>query len=116
MPILSRDDSLNTELAPGVDRWRIVDSEIGAESLSVADLTVDSGSTIPNHTHPTEEAMYILDGELVAILGDNEVPVSPGQTVLAPPGVRHGFVNRSGGSARLIAIFPTANMEKTLVD
>lgn len=116
MPILDKDESLMIELAPGVDRWRIVDSEIGADSLSVADLTINPGATIFNHIHPTEEAMYILDGELIAILGEDEVPVSEGQTVMAPPGIRHGFVNRSDAPARLIAIFPTANMEKTMVD
>ena len=41
-----------------------------------------------------------LDGELEAVLGDEVVTVKEGQTVLAPPGVKHGFVNRSGASAR----------------
>ena len=42
--------------------------------------------------------------------------VKEGQTVLAPPGVKHGFVNRSDASARIMAIFPTSKMERTLVD
>ncbi len=116
MPILDRDDSTKEELAPGVGRWRLLDSELGAESLTVADLTLTPDSKIPTHIHPTEEAMVILDGELEAVLGDEVITVTAGQTVLAPPGVKHGFVNRSGGSARLMAIFPTAKMERTLVD
>ncbi|MDP7226954.1 MAG: cupin domain-containing protein, partial [SAR202 cluster bacterium] len=63
-----------------------------------------------------EEAMVILEGEIDAILGHDTVTVSAGQTVLAPAGVRHGFVNRSGAPARIMAIFPTADMERTLVD
>ena len=116
MPIFDRDESTNEELAPGVGRWRLLDSELGSEALTVADLTLDADSKVPTHIHPTEEAMVILDGELDAVLGDEVVTVKAGQTVLAPPGVRHGFVNRSGGSARLMAIFPTARMERTLVD
>ena len=116
MPILDRDDSLREELAPGVGRWRLVDGELGAEALSIADLTLAANSTVQNHIHPTEEAMVILDGELDAVLGDDTITVTKGQTVLAPAGVRHGFVNRSGNSARLMAIFPTPKMERTPVD
>ena len=116
MPVLDKDDSAMEELAPGVGRWRLVDGELGAEALTVAEVTLEPEGTVPTHIHPTEEAMVILDGELEAILGDRVITVTAGQTVLAPPGVKHGFVNRSGGSARLIAIFPTAKMERTLVD
>lgn len=116
MPILNRDDSDKQELSPGVDRWALVDGDKGAESTSVGDVVVDAGGAVPTHIHPTEEAMVILEGEMDAILGDEAVRVGVGQTVLAPPGVRHGFVNRSGSAARVLAIFPTANMERTLVD
>ena len=58
----------------------------------------------------------ILKGELDAVLGDKIITVKEGQTVLAPAGVKHGFINRSGAEARLMAIFPTARIERTLVD
>ena len=116
MPVLDKNDSLKEELSPGVRRWRLLDSETGAEALTVADLTLTPDSTVPTHIHPTEEAMVILDGELEAVLGDNVITVTEGQTVHAPAGVKHGFVNRSGDSARLLAIFPTAKMKRTFVD
>ena len=116
MPILDKADVPREELSPGTDRWALVDGDKGAESLSVGDVTLAPGAKVPNHIHPTEEAMVILEGELEAVLGDETVTVSAGQTILAPPGVRHGFVNRSAGTARIIAIFPTARMERTLVD
>ena len=116
MPILDKGDSPKEELAPGVGRWRLLDSETGAEALTVADLTLDAESSVQTHIHPTEEAMVILEGELEAILGDEIIAVRAGQTVLAPAGVRHGFVNRSGLPARVMAIFPTSKVEKTLVD
>ena len=116
MPILNKDDVNEEEMSPGTRRWAIVDGTKGAESLSVGDLTLAPGSSVANHVHPTEEAMVILEGELDAVLGDDVVSVKAGQTVLAPPGVKHGFVNRSGAPARLMAIFPTATIERTLVD
>ena len=114
MPILNRQDS--EELSPGVERYALVDGDKGSESTSVGDVLVGVDGVVPTHIHPTEEAMVILEGEMDAILGDDVITVTVGQTVLAPPGVRHGFVNRSGAPARVLAIFPTANMERTLVD
>ncbi len=116
MPILDRNDVPKEELSPGTDRWALVDGTKGAASLSVGDVRLAPGAGVPNHTHPTEEAMVILEGELEAVLGDEVIKVSEGNTVLAPAGVRHGFVNRSGRPARVMAIFPTAKMERTLVD
>ena len=116
MPIIDKNDANMVELSPGTNRWSLVDGTNGADSLTVADLTLAPGGTVATHIHPTEEAMVILDGELEAVLGDEVVTVKEGQTVLAPPGVKHGFVNRSGASARIMAIFPTSKMERTLVD
>ena len=116
MPILNKSDIQKDVLAPGVDRWAIVDGTQGAESLSVGDLTLAAGSTAATHIHPKEEAIVILEGELDAVLGDEVITVRAGQTVLAPAGVKHGFINRSGASARIMAIHPTARIEITLVD
>ena len=111
MPILKMTDSYRDHLGPGADRWTLVDGERGAESLSVGDLHLAPDATVRTHTHPTEEAMVILEGELEAILGDDVITVTEGQTVLAPAGVRHGFVNQSEHDARIIAIFPTGIAE-----
>ena len=116
MPILDKSKAHMVEMSPGVEHWQLVASEQGAQALTVADLTLAPESQVSTHMHPTEEAMVILEGELEAVLGDSVTTVSAGQTVLAPAGVKHGFVNRSGASARLMAIFPTANMERIPVD
>ena len=99
MPVLNKADIEMQEISPGVERWEIVSGDLGADSLTVADLTLSPGSRAPTHIHPTEEAMVIVDGELEAVLGDDVVTVSSGQTVLAPAGVKHGFVNRSSSSS-----------------
>ena len=116
MPLLDKDDRAKEVLAPGTERWALVDGDNGAESLSVGDLHLAPGASMRTHTHPTEEAMVILEGELEAVLGDEKIPVTIGHTILAPPGVKHGFLNRSSQPARLMAIFPTATIERTFVD
>ncbi|MDA1349288.1 MAG: cupin domain-containing protein [Chloroflexi bacterium] len=117
MPILDRNESDLSERFPGIQRWQVVNDEKGgAESLNVGDLILTPESVVPNHKHPTEEAMMVLEGELEAVLGDTVTTVHAGQTVLAPAMVRHGFVNRSGAPARLLAIFPTTKIVIIPVD
>ena len=51
-----------------------------------------------------------------AILGDETVTVGPGDTVLAPAGIKHGFVNRTQEAAKLLAVFPQTSFERVFVD
>ena len=97
MPILDKKDVSKGEFGTA-DRWTLVSSDNGADSLTVADLVLEPGAIVPVHVHPKEEAMVIVEGELEAILGDQIITVSEWQTVLAPPGVRHGFKNTSGST------------------
>ncbi len=116
MPILDKKDIDLEKLGPGVERYAIVDGPQGADSLSVGDFLFFYCYGDHRDLHPTEEAMVVLEGELEAILGDDVITVKEGQTVLAPAGVKHGFTNRSGAQARIMAIFPTAKIERTLVE
>ena len=50
------------------------------------------------------------------MLGDEVVTLGPGDTVLAPSGVKHGFVNRSGGNAALLALFPKTEFQRVLAE
>ena len=91
---------------PGVERAVLVDATQGALSLYISHLEIGPGGRVTTHIHPdSEEAMVIVEGSLEAILGDQVVTLGEGDTVLAPAGVKHGFENRSGATARLLAIF-----------
>lgn len=114
MPIFDS-ESPEVEVAPGFQRRELVSGERGFESLTVADATLVPDGQAQLHTHPTEEAMVILEGEAVTWLGDDTITVT-GQTVLAPAGVKHGFTNKSGKPVRIMAIFPTGKVERTLVE
>ena len=117
MPILKRTDAETTEGYPGVPRATLAGAEHGAHSLWVGHLELSPGATVTTHIHPdTEEAMLIVEGELEAVLGDDVVILGPGDTVLAPPGIKHGFVNRSGEKAALLALFPQTEFQRILVE
>jgi quercetin dioxygenase-like cupin family protein len=117
MPVIKKDDVVTEEGYPGVPRAILVDASLGARSMWVGQLDLAPGATVTTHTHPdTEEAMVIVDGELEAVLGDETVTVGAGDTVLAPAGVKHGFVNRSQSQAALLALFPKTEFQRVLAD
>ena len=109
MPIIRRSDRNRNEqtTSPGLESFSIVDAAHGSDSLRMGELTIDSMSRVPRHTHTnTEEAMVLLEGSLEAMVGSQRVTIEAGDLVLAPAGTVHGFVNRSDTQARLLYVFP----------
>ncbi len=57
-----------------------------------------------------------MEGQLEAGADYEVVTLGQGDTVLAPAGVKHGFVNRSGAKATLLAAFPKSSFQRVAVD
>ena len=56
------------------------------------DELVPPGVVAPPHVHENEEeAFFVLEGDLVFWLGQEEIEAPPGTYVYIPPGVQHGF-------------------------
>jgi quercetin dioxygenase-like cupin family protein len=58
---------------------------------TVMRFTVPAGTGSPPHTHPGEESMYVLDGELNVHIGDDVVAAKPGSSFYFPAGTREFF-------------------------
>mgnify|MGYP000191502983 CR=1 FL=1 len=61
------------------------------------------GKTTPLHTHPADEALYVLDGELLVHLDGEEHRVGTGGFALFPRDVPHAFLVTSE-RARILAV------------
>jgi quercetin dioxygenase-like cupin family protein len=103
---------------PNVPRYAIVNVELGSSSLHVGDLTFLPGSSVPYHYHDAgaEETQMMLSGELECWIDGNRSTVRAGDTVTAPPGIRHAFHNRTDTPARMITAFPRSLPETVHVD
>ena len=55
------------------------------------------GSGPPPHTHPWDEAYFMLDGEMDVLLGDRSVRLARGGFVFIPAGTVHNFCYAKGG-------------------
>lgn len=116
MPILRHADSPVQQPWAGVSSKGVVRKEVGAERLTVNEITLAPGAAIPLHIHPThEEAIVIVEGQIEATLGDAVQRISGGHTVLAPTGVQHMLRNVGTTPARILAIFPTTEPQRQLL-
>ena len=111
MGLINNLDQPAVEAAPGVLRRGIVGRDTGSDSLTTSYVTIASGATTPVHWHQVEEAMFLCQGEGLAILGDETFPTKAPATLLAPPGVKHGFINNSSAPMVVSGNFPALDVE-----
>ena len=113
MPIIRRQDMNRREgMSPGLEVCQIADAEQGTQSLRIGEVTLAPNTRVPRHAHAnTEEAIVVVEGTLDAVLGRERVTVGPGDTILAPAGAVHGFVNRYEAPARIMFIYPIHDPE-----
>lgn len=55
------------------------------------------GAGPPPHTHPWDEAYFMIEGEMDVVLGDRNVVLTKGAFVYIPAGTVHCFRYRAGG-------------------
>ena len=54
-------------------------------------MTAPAGTGSPPHTHPGDESLYVLAGELNVHIGDNVIAATPGSSFYVPAGTREFF-------------------------
>jgi quercetin dioxygenase-like cupin family protein len=115
MGLINNLDQPASEPAPGVLRRAIMGRDTGATSLTTSYVTIAPGAATPVHRHQAEEAMFLCQGEGLAVLGDQTFPMKAPATLLAPPGVKHGFINNSSAPMVVSGNFPTVDVETVTV-
>ena len=88
----------------GLARLRIVGPEQGAVHTELAVGALDAGGWLAPHVHSFEEALYVLEGELLLDLGGQSIDSRPGDFALIPTGPRHALGNAGGEPVRLLSL------------
>jgi quercetin dioxygenase-like cupin family protein len=86
----------------GVHEWKLRSDETNG-SLFVLEDTLVRGKTTPVHTHPHDELVYVLEGEIVCFGEGSERRAGAGAVIFNPRGTSHAFTVLSE-TARLLAI------------
>jgi mannose-6-phosphate isomerase-like protein (cupin superfamily) len=98
-----RHDDVTLEEFPGGATYRtIVGDDAGSTPVRCGIQTSPPGYATPNHAHPYDEVLTVLDGEGEAWMEGREgtVGLAPGMTVVFPAGLAHGF--RATGEMPLV--------------
>lgn len=103
------DRELKQSKYAGVRSRMLLDPESKAGAVTMGEIVMESGSSLPLHRHLVEEAFFIIEGSGIAVIGDQEHPVSAGDAVLAPASVFHAFRNDSAAALRMNFFYPAVN-------
>ena len=116
MPVIRRSDVELDESNPDLKRLTLINAAVGAGHLEVGEVTIAPGRKIPLHVHPThEEGVYIMEGPLNYVLGDETGVVNAGDMVLAPARVKHEISNPGPEPRRVMFICPTTNVQRVFL-
>jgi len=79
-----------------------------ARGITVGRVIIKKGGSNPRHCHSdAEEVLYLLRGKLRHSIGDEEVVMEPGDTLVLPPGAFHNALNIGSQDADMIVAYPT---------
>jgi quercetin dioxygenase-like cupin family protein len=101
---------------PGGGTVRIIAT--GAQTgnaLGIIEMTLPPGGGSQMHIHHNEdEALYILEGELLFVAGDTRIEAEPGTFIYGPRNITHGLRVVGSEPARFVESFLPAGLEKLL--
>jgi quercetin dioxygenase-like cupin family protein len=84
MDVLRWDDEPIEALGTGIGRRMV-----NGEAMTLAQITIATGTVVPSHEHPNEQIATVVSGRLRFVVGSEEREVGPGESVLIPGGVPH---------------------------
>ena len=112
----------STATSSGLSRQRLVGPEQGAIHTDLAIGALSAGGWIAPHVHAFEEALYVLDGELLLDLGGRVHRLVAGDYGLIPTALRHALGNTGPGQVRFMSLNspqrldPSAGRQDTFFD
>jgi quercetin dioxygenase-like cupin family protein len=89
MPIYRADEM---EATPDVVNPNVMMKQFGGEFIKVGIVTYQEGEVPPPHYHPNDEQwIYLLEGRLAHLLGEEVYTIGPGDLVHIPRNIVHGI-------------------------
>lgn len=61
-----------------------------SENIMLVEMWLEKGAVGTSHTHPHEQATYIISGQFLFTNGDETCEVGPGDSLYFAPDVLHG--------------------------
>lgn len=93
---------------PGVTRTPLQRHDLSTPGREMVQVRVDlaPGVTFPQHSHPGEEIVYVIEGVLeYRVEGQPPVTLKAGEVLFIPAGVVHAVTNVGSGNAAELATY-----------
>lgn len=87
-----------------ITRVLLEEANVGCKNLSMFRSEFEVGGRADPHTHPFEQAYYILKGKALVTIGNEEYKVKAGNALVFPPNVPHSIKNIGKTPLWLIAV------------
>lgn len=101
---------------PGIISKLVMSREKGSAAITVGELRIAVGHTLPLHVHKVEEALVFLSGDAKAEVDGKETPVTAPSVLLTPAGTKHCITNVGTSEVRIVFFFPAVEVERILVE
>jgi quercetin dioxygenase-like cupin family protein len=111
-PLVRRGDEVEYEsvdAADGLTKGVLIDEDDGAPHFALRRFTLDPGAEVPKHTNEVEHEQYVLAGEYVVGIGDEEYVVREGDSLLIPAGTAHWYRNEGDERGAFLCAVPNGD-------
>jgi len=98
MMITNLDEVREREVVQGI-RGRFVHSD----NVTVAHWNIDAGAVMPDHAHPHEQIVNVIEGEFDFTVEGEVHRAKPGFIAIVPANVKHGGKART--NVRILDVF-----------
>ncbi len=85
MPLINFSEIEEQELLPGF-HVRFVHSD----NMTLAYWNIEDGASLPEHTHPHEQVVNVIEGKLELVVDGEPHHLTPGKVFVLPSNVPHG--------------------------
>jgi quercetin dioxygenase-like cupin family protein len=86
-------------------------SSTRGDELAVVEATIRAGQMTPLHVHRGEEAVGVLEGEIVVLVGGEATRLAAGDALTAPAGAPHA-IRGASPQARFVVAARTPSAER----
>ena len=101
MPVVDLAHNPCEEWRKGVLTRMRVSAQNGASQLCLFEQWCEPGHGAPTHLHAVEEVLHVLEGEADVWVGETHETLTPGQLMIVPAGIKHGFSNSGAGTLHI---------------
>ena len=98
MTITKITDLEEREVVPGI-KGKFVHSD----NMTIVYWNIDAGAVMPDHAHPHEQIVNVLEGEFDLIVEGQTHQAKPGFIAIVPSNVKHG--GKAKTAVRILDVF-----------